>query len=315
VQRTANQVLLSLPSDRRDPFHLAEAVQDYLYSEGGFVYKTDVRGLCGSEPVVDCFLRIKAGYCEYFATTMAMMLRTQGIPARLAMGYLPGHKLSDGAYEVGRSAAHAWVEVFFPGYGWIRFDPTPGNTENLQRPTRLVAGPAVPTPGPGAAATPATGPDEDDPARTRGAIGPNDDAGTSGSGVPGGAGPLAIVVPLLLAFAALGVLMWGRARNAPAPGPEVAYRGVARMASRFGYGPRPTQTAYEYTAVLSDLVPRVRTDLQYVAHAKVRASYAPPATLLEPLRGLRDAYRRARLGLLRLALRRRRRVKVTRRLD
>jgi transglutaminase-like putative cysteine protease len=310
VQRTANQVLLSLPVERRDPFHLAEAIQDYLYDTGGFSYRTDVRGLCGSERLVDCFLRIKQGYCEYFATTMAMMLRTQGVPTRLAMGYLPGHRLTDGSYEVDRSAAHAWVEVYFPGYGWIRFDPTPGNRENLQQPTRLAAGPAVPTPGPGAQVSPGAGSETSDPLRTRGAIRPGEEPGGSNSTSPGGAGPLAVILPLLLAFAALAVLMWGRARNAPAPEPEVAYRGVARMASRFGYGPRPTQTAYEYTALLSDLVPRVRTDLQYVAHAKVRATYAPRGAILVPLRGLRDAYRRVRLGLLRLALRRRRRITI-----
>jgi transglutaminase superfamily protein/uncharacterized protein DUF4129 len=318
VQRTANQVLLSLPVERRDPFHLAEAVQDYLYEKGGFTYRTDVRGMCGSEHLVDCFLRTKQGYCEYFATTMAMMLRTQGVPARLAMGYLPGHKLSDGSWEIDRSAAHAWVEVYFPGYGWIRFDPTPGNRENDQQPTRLAAGPPVPTPGPGVLPSPGTGPEGPDPSRRQGALGSDNGTGAGGTGgSSGGAGPLAVVIPLLLAFAALGVLMWGRARNAPAPEPEVAYRGVARMASRFGYGPRPTQTAYEYTAVLSDLVPRVRTDLQFVAHAKVRATYAPGGVVLEPLRGLRDAYRRVRLGLLRLALRRRRRITMNtgRRLD
>jgi transglutaminase-like putative cysteine protease len=309
VAQTANRVLLSLPVEQRDPFHLAEAVQNYLYSTGGFRYQTDVRGLCGAERAVDCFLRVKAGYCEYFATTMAMMLRTQGIPARMAMGYLPGRKVSQSTYEIDRSAAHAWVEVFFPGYGWVRFDPTPGNRENRQEPTRLAAGPPVPTAAPGALPPPANGTEGADPSRRQGAVA-SDDAAANPAG-PGGAGPLAVLVPLLLAVGALGILLWGRSRNAPAPEPEVAYRGVARMASRFGYGPRPTQTAYEYTALLSDLVPRVRTDLQYVAHAKVRASYAPRTDVLEPLRGLRDAYRRVRLGLLRLALRRRRSVRIS----
>jgi transglutaminase-like putative cysteine protease len=308
--QTANAVVASLPREKRDPFHVAEAIQNYLYEDGGFTYRTDVRGLCGSEKLVDCFLRTKVGYCEYFATTMAMMLRTQEIPARLAMGYLPGQRLTDGTWRVDRGAAHAWVEVFFPGYGWIRFDPTPGNTENRQRPTRFEAGPPVPTPI-GGLRSPVTGRDDiDDPTR-RGSIrdGSLPAAGTVDTPTtPGDAGPFAVLVPLLLIAGAGVVLLWGRSRRAPAPEPEVAYRGVTRLATRLGYGPRPTQTAYEYTAVLSDLVPRVRNDLHLVARAKVQATYAPGGTVLEPLRGLRDAYRRIRFGLLRLAVRRRRRT-------
>jgi transglutaminase-like putative cysteine protease len=311
VAQTAGRVVGSLPSRQRDPFHVAEAIQNYLYEDGGFTYRTNVTGLCGAERVVDCFLRTKAGYCEYFATTMTMMLRTQGIPARLAMGYLPGRRQNDGTWEIDRGAAHAWVEVYFPGYTWVRFDPTPGNTINNQTPTRLPAGAAVPTAAPGEPSIPPRRDEPGDPLPRDLDTSPGG-AGSStggGSGVPG---PLAILVPILVLLAGLAFLMLGRSRNAPAPEPDVAFRGVARMASRFGYGPRPTQTAYEYAAVLSDLVPRVRPDLEYVARAKVQSTYAPRTTTLEPLRGLRDAYRRARLGLLRLALRRKRRTGTAR---
>jgi transglutaminase-like putative cysteine protease len=309
VDQTTDRIVQSLPAGKRDPFHVAEAVQDYLYEDGGFAYRTNVRGLCGAERLVDCFLRTKAGYCEYFATAMTMMLRTQDIPARVAMGYLPGRKLRDGTWEIDRGAAHAWVEVYFPGYGWIRFDPTPGNQVNQQRPTRLAEGPVVATPPPGAASPPPRREQPGDPLPRE--IDTNPGGAGAGSGDPAGlGGPLALIVPLLLILGAGAVLLWGRSRNAPAPEPEVAYRGVARMATRFGYGPRPTQTAYEYAAVLSDLVPRVRTDLEFVARAKVQATYGPRNAVLEPLRGLRDAYRRVRLGLLRLALRRRRRVRL-----
>jgi hypothetical protein len=65
------------------------------------------------------------GYCEYFATAMVTMLRTQGIPARYAVGYSTGERVG-GTYQVRAMNAHAWVEVYFPDVGWVRFDPTPG---------------------------------------------------------------------------------------------------------------------------------------------------------------------------------------------
>ena len=68
----------------------------------------------------------KRGYCEQFASSLAVMVRSLGIPARIATGYVPGeYNPFTGLYEVRASDAHAWVEVYFPGYGWSTFDPTP----------------------------------------------------------------------------------------------------------------------------------------------------------------------------------------------
>jgi transglutaminase-like putative cysteine protease len=81
----------------------------------------------GSE-TVDNFLFVdRRGVCEQFATAMTVMLRAQGIPARLVAGYGAGeYNALSGYYTVRASDAHAWVEVYFPGYGWVPFDPTPG---------------------------------------------------------------------------------------------------------------------------------------------------------------------------------------------
>ena len=314
--RVADEIVAGLPRDKRNPYHIAEAVQDYLYSTGGFRYSNDVRGLCGGEKLVDCFLRTKIGYCEYFATGMAMLLRTQQIPARVAMGYLPGRQLADGTWEVNRGAAHAWVEVYFPRYGWIRFDPTPGNQENNQRPTRLEAGTPVATPQAGDAGADRPSPnfDREDPGDpAQGAR----EAPTAAPGTPapapasGDGGPFAVLVPLGLVLLAAVLVLLAWTRSAPVPEPDVAYRGVVRIAGRFGYGPRPTQTAYEYAAVLGELLPRVRKDLEVVARAKVHATYAPPSVATAAIEGLREAYRRVRIGLLRLAVRRVRAVRFS----
>ena len=79
------------------------------------------------DPLANFLFERKQGHCEYFASSMAVMLRSLGIPARLVNGFRTG-EFNDltSQYVVRASNAHSWVEVFFPGYGWIAFDPTPG---------------------------------------------------------------------------------------------------------------------------------------------------------------------------------------------
>jgi hypothetical protein len=76
--------------------------------------------------VVDYFLfDLQQGYCDYYATAMVVMARSLGIPARLAVGYATGEYDPElEAYQVTRANAHSWAEVYFPEYGWIRFEPT-----------------------------------------------------------------------------------------------------------------------------------------------------------------------------------------------
>jgi len=101
----------------------AVALQEYFRSTGGFVYDTTVQPT-GSDSVA-VFLEEQRGYCVQFATSMVMMSRTLGIPARLAVGYLPGSEDSSGASIVRGGDAHAWPELYFAGVGWVRFEPTP----------------------------------------------------------------------------------------------------------------------------------------------------------------------------------------------
>jgi transglutaminase-like putative cysteine protease len=84
---------------------------------------------------VDHFLFVeRRGYCEHFASAMVVLLRAAGIPARLVTGYTSGTpNLVTGLFEVRNSDAHAWVEVYFMGQGWVEFDPTPGFAEATSR--------------------------------------------------------------------------------------------------------------------------------------------------------------------------------------
>ena len=118
----------------RTPFDLAQAAETVLHSPR-FTYSTDVSDVdCGSASLVECFATYREGYCLHFATTMAAILRDLGVPTRLVQGYLPGTVTGDVAVIRDRDA-HAWVEVYFPGSGWVTFDPT-GATLPIQVPVR-----------------------------------------------------------------------------------------------------------------------------------------------------------------------------------
>jgi len=303
VLRLGASLKSRLPADERSPYHVAVAIQDYLYRSGGFTYNTDVRGKCTGERLVDCFIQIKEGYCEYFATTMVMLLRAADVPARYVLGYLPGREQDDGTWRVDRSAAHAWVEVFFPGFGWVEFDPTPGNSENGQSPTRLQVGGPVESPGDGEGGFVGQGELEGEE-EDFGPSGPSDPvAPLPGEVTPTDSWlPIAVALAVISALAALGLFAaW---RRIPSAEPEVAYSGIARLATRLGHGPRPAQTAYEFAAGLGELVPVSRSDLDLIATAKVEATYGrrrPGETMLH---SLAVAYRRVRIGLLRTIFKR-----------
>lgn len=89
-------------------------------------YSLDIPPLPEGADAVDTFLfDERTGFCEQIASSLVVMLRSQGIPARLAVGYTPGERNPfTGLYEVRAKDAHAWTEVYFPGYGWQSFDPT-----------------------------------------------------------------------------------------------------------------------------------------------------------------------------------------------
>ncbi|MGH9757945.1 MAG: DUF4129 domain-containing transglutaminase family protein [Candidatus Acidiferrales bacterium] len=100
------------------------------YLKTHYAYTLDLTGARTSDPLANFLFNRRSGNCEYFASAMTVMLRAEGIPARYATGFLPG-EFNDvgGDFIVRSSDAHTWVEAYFPGYGWITFDPTPGGSE------------------------------------------------------------------------------------------------------------------------------------------------------------------------------------------
>lgn len=121
VKQLADQIV----ARDRTPFQKALHIQNYLRET--YAYRQDINPPDKGKDFVDNFLFLtQAGYCSHFSTSMAVMLRMEGVPARVVSGYATGeYDQTRGAYRVTANEAHAWVEVYFPGYGWVEFEPTP----------------------------------------------------------------------------------------------------------------------------------------------------------------------------------------------
>jgi protein-glutamine gamma-glutamyltransferase len=111
--------------ETRSPYAAAVALEAWFRSTGGFTYSEQPGTTPGLPPLVGFVLDTKTGYCQHFAGAMALMLRLLGIPARVAAGFVTGQYHGD-FWQVTDHDAHTWVEVWFRGYGWLPFDPTPG---------------------------------------------------------------------------------------------------------------------------------------------------------------------------------------------
>jgi transglutaminase-like putative cysteine protease len=109
------------------PYDQAHAIEMYLHAH--YAYTLDLTSPPeGTEPLSYFLFDKRGGHCEYFAAAMTVMLRSLGVPARYVNGFLAGdYNDLGGDYIVRSRDAHSWVEVYFPQYGWVTFDPTPSN--------------------------------------------------------------------------------------------------------------------------------------------------------------------------------------------
>ncbi len=252
---------------------------------------------CDDRSVAECFAFSRQGFCQQYATLMTLLLREHGIPARFVQGFLPGNvNPLTGFEDIPNSNGHAWVEVYFPAYGWVIFDPTGGDRSRVETLPigRQVDGPSPrPSRAPGRAMT---GPILSDrrglaSRRRHQRTVPAARARSSSS-------RCCSLRPSAASHGSSG----GAARAARRP-PTARTTASVRLAARLGFGPRPTQTAYEYAAALGDVLPDIRPELQTVATAKVEVAYGRRILGEDRIRALRASYRRLRVGLLRLLFR------------
>ena len=122
------QAAIGVTSGSRSPYEAAVLLETWFREAGGFTYDEQPPLPIGGEPpLVDFVNNTKRGYCQHYAGAMTLMLRLLGIPSRVAVGFTSGsYKEDDKEWVVSDTNAHAWVEVYFPRFGWIPFDPTPG---------------------------------------------------------------------------------------------------------------------------------------------------------------------------------------------
>ncbi len=123
ISKLAEEITAAAPSN----YDKAVAVEQYLSTHFG--YTLELPFSPPRDPLANFLFERKHGHCEYFASSMAVMLRSLGIPSRIVTGFRGG-EFNDltGQYVVRASDAHSWVEVYFPGSGWISFDPTPAGS-------------------------------------------------------------------------------------------------------------------------------------------------------------------------------------------
>ena len=271
----------------------AVAIQDFLRNE--IKYNEKIAAPPDGVDAVDYVLfQSKEGYCDYYASAMAVMARSIGIPARMVAGYAPGEFEPElGVYRVREANAHSWVEVFFPGLGWIEFEPT-------------AAQPRIVRPQP-PANTPAdesgllneqNQPERQNLLEQEEKFGEADEAPgqfTGGMQSPltrlSGAGYVGLVGLGLTVLAAGVYVTYRRRQQQQQTGktqidPELPlrlYERLERWAMWVGLGRRPSQTPFEHAAVLSQTVPEGAAPIQQITatyvHEQFGASAAPPAEL------------------------------------
>ena len=223
------------------PYAQAEALRNYFRTTD-FVYDTNVENVDNGSAIL-AFLDNKHGFCVQFASAYAVMARSLGIPARVAVGFTPGTPAGDGVYRVSSHDAHAWPEIYLAGLGWTHmFDPTPAaggsiaGGSKLPNDTTIAATvtnqpPATTTP---TVTTPATGSNGNGTTGTT-PVAPTARPKVSANSSGGGAGPWLLVVGVLALVALVVAAYTGavltakrrrRARRRDAPDPVVAVVGA-----------------------------------------------------------------------------------------
>ena len=250
-----------------DPYDAATAIEAHLRDPKFFTYTLNPpQAPAGEWPIVYFLVTSHRGYCQYFASAMGAMLRSLGIPTRLVVGYGPGTSLNEasrfgiGRIAVSTSDSHVWVESYFPGFGWIPFEPTPPSSEGNYQPIPrggAAAAPPTSTPSPAANSAP-----------------PLNSTNSNGSNGSGFHLPMAVTgllsavgVLLLITMLALYWLLAPRSLGG-------AWRRIEALGRWIGVRRKPSETYREYADRLATSRPQVADSLSSVAAAMGRAAYS-----------------------------------------
>ncbi len=218
----------------------ARAIESYLRN---FTYTRDLPDPPLEQDVVDYFLfDIQQGYCDYYATSMAVLARVAGLPARVVVGYSGGmYDEEQDRYLVTEADAHTWTEIYFPEVGWISFEPTAGRSvlERKENEEPLTVPPALDKP----------------PLTSESQTGVD----WSRFVVVGAALALSILMGFGV-WAGLGVDKWLLARGTPSQTAERIYTRLHRWSARIGTHVPAAATPYEFQSILEDRLSLLRWD-------------------------------------------------------
>ena len=279
VQQTARE----LTADAATVYTKTKAIETYLRK---FTYDDAIDAPPPNVDPVEYFLyTIKRGYCDYYATAMVTMLRSLGIPSRTASGYAEGvYDKESGLYSVSEQDAHTWVEVYFPNYGWIEFEPTASKTELTRPRDNAVANP-TPSSNQGSANPNAPDqqnqslvnppqPDANDLAAQNAALGEN---AADPRGWPWWV--WGILTPVVLV---LGV--WGLRRSQGLGSttftpelPPIVYERMQRWSERLGLRVASSDTPYEQARSFGRLLPEGRSLIQQITEIYVHYRFSNQA--------------------------------------
>lgn len=265
----------TLATNEENPFDKAVAIRNYLRR---VPYNLDIAAPADDADGVDHFLFVlQQGYCDYYASAAAVLMRAVGIPARYVLGYAPGRlNTTLGVYEVLELNYHAWVEAYFPGYGWVSFEPTPPN--------------AIEFGGVDFGESPLL--TEDIDIGELGEILEDEEEDTFDVDfTPRREMPAWLVALLALAGAvavSTPVLLWREWwwKLGALPRSGELFAKMCRLGAALGLRKRPDQTPSEYAAMLSEALPEQRRQIRRITHAYILHRYAPGRV---PLSDLRDA--------------------------
>jgi transglutaminase-like putative cysteine protease len=268
-------------SGARTNYDKAKAIETYLRS---LRYNERVGFIPEGRDAVDYFLfDSKEGYCVHFASAMIVMLRANGIPSRMVTGMVGGeYDNSSGSTLIRGTASHAWVQVYFPSYGWVNFEPTPAYG-TINRPADPGSVVPLPTPTPAGSGVPAIPTPEPNPAQV-----PNEtpqNAGQNPASSKSDYNAWLVWLAAMLGLSGLAIVVWqGNAawvRNQlqlAEVAPQIVYQRLNRAAKGARLIPSRDMTPNEYAGYLSKNLAGTENSVQTLTTNYVRDRYGPPFT-------------------------------------
>jgi len=300
VSPRTTELARTITASASDPYESARAIEAYLRS--AIVYDETVAAPPADADIVDYVLfERQRGYCEYYASAMAVMLRTLGIPSRVVAGFYPGeYDEAQSGYLYVQRNAHAWVEVFFPGYGWVPFEPTSsrplvgeGDVHSDPVPTPSSMEEPLPTED---ASTPVSPVQEGEPPQS-----PQLALADDGSG-PRWILPAAIG-GLVGGLALTGWVLWMLSLRGLAP-TSALYRRLTTIGRIAGVRPSPSLTPREFGHEFSQSVPQARRHVNRIVHVYEVDQFGPRKADSGMLAAAREAWIELRRNVWRWAARR-----------